>query len=395
MENTLEENIANEVKGSLYVMLSTLNQMVNYLPTQLYTFKCILNITTDDPKNETWDNNFKRDYEELNIENCEIPHSEILVIDGIKEHIRRNIANQEIDKIFWNITGGQRPTILAIYDLVKEITDKTHYLCYLEGNSGKLSITKFVEGEEDIEFEGLVEYAVGNLTIKKAFNLMNFDISTHNTPENILENEEFITQLEGFYSIFYPAYKADVNIAKQLTQLNQNNSDLSVVVNGLPNIGGLSKTHIEQQWSNYTHKGFGYLLEDLTLYLLVDAIKKNPNLAAKVAGLYHSTKTNANYLENNQIVDEFDILLLTKQGQVINFECKSGKMTGDVAKSTNYSTYAIAGVYGLPILITPIATVGDIINDKIRKAIAAADRANLTFWHLDNIQQNLENKLLR
>ncbi|MBD3840093.1 MAG: hypothetical protein IE878_06900, partial [Epsilonproteobacteria bacterium] len=108
-------------------------------------------------------------------------------------------------------------------------------------------------------------------------------------------------------------------------------------------------------------------------------------------------------------IDEFDIALLTKNGKFMIFECKSGGMKGDVAKSTKYSTYAVSGVYGKPILITPLLEdeiiairkkshlsdnafeylKGDLYKT-IRQAINSAVRANLDVWGLDNIKENLE-----
>jgi len=104
--------------------------------------------------------------------------------------------------------------------------------------------------------------------------------------------------------------------------------------------------------------------------------------------------------------------LLTKNGKFMIFECKSGGMDGDVAKSTKYSTYAVSGVYGLPILITPLlgdeikairkkSTLSEDYSDdykylhnelykNIRQAINSAIRAGLEVWGLDDIEKNLK-----
>jgi len=88
---------------------------------------------------------------------------------------------------------------------------------------------------------------------------------------------------------------------------------------------------------------------------------------------------------------------LTKNGKFIIFECKSGGMSGDVAKSTNYSTYAISGVYGKPILITPLieSEIKDMnsldsdIYDKVKSAINSAKRATLDVWGIEKIAENI------
>ena len=101
---------------------------------------------------------------------------------------------------------------------------------------------------------------------------------------------------------------------------------------------------------------------------------------------------------NYKSIDEFDIAILTKNGKFIIFECKSSGMHKDEAKSTNYSTYAISGVYGKPILITPLIgnEIKDIdalnksIYDKIQKSVGKAKRATLDVWGIDDIANNIE-----
>jgi len=88
-------------------------------------------------------------------------------------------------------------------------------------------------------------------------------------------------------------------------------------------------------------------------------------------------------------------------------------MSGDVAKSTKYSTYAVSGVYGKPILITPLlkeeiiairkkSTLSKEYDDEydylkddlyiaIRRAINSAIRAGLEVWGLDEIEDKLGN----
>jgi len=75
-------------------------------------------------------------------------------------------------------------------------------------------------------------------------------------------------------------------------------------------------------------------------------------------------------------------------------------MHPDIAKSTKYSTYAISGVYGLPILITPLLkneippspdfkNLGNKYNT-IKASVASAKRAGLEVWGLDDIEKNLK-----
>jgi hypothetical protein len=395
-----------EVKGSLYVMLSTLNQMVNYLPYAYknFEFGSILNITTNDQKNIKWDKNLNKvlDVDILEKKNrlC-LGQSELLKIDVVKEKLGDNSKIENADKIFWNITGGQRPLVLAVHDLVKEMDDKTHYLCYLEGNSRQMNIMKFEEGKQDGSFGGLIDnYAIENLTLDIAFQLMGFGINDgvkHKHLNLLKADSESINK--PFYAKFCPIYLKDKEVVNSLIELNKKDSTFDNIKTKLPSLA----QDIDKVWKPYEgRKSFGYILEDMTVYLLLKAIHEDTKIKEKIAGLYASTKINADYLDkNNQTVDEFDVIILTKTGQVINFECKSGGMSGDVAKSTNYSTYAISGVYGLPILITPLTSKELLALEKLDKekdsyiiaAVKSANRANLEVWGIDEIKTKLKDYL--
>ncbi|WMX17571.1 hypothetical protein [Aureispira sp. CCB-E] len=385
-----------EIGNSLYIMLSTQNQMVNYIPLKYFGFQNILNITTDDDKNENWDKNFQKVLEE-ELPFISFKYKELTNIENLKERLSDNETIENASSIFWNITGGQRPFVLAVYDLVKELEDKTHYLCYLEGNSGQMQIMKFEKGIQDIQnFDGNnLDYKLNEneLNLKIALQLMGYNIPK--LPQN-LQKGGFDEEKE-FYNKFYPIYKEHPSIPVSLTKSNQNGSDLDVIIDelNLPQTSSLTKEEIKIFWSKYKNKkSFGYILEDMAICLLLKAIEKNPIIKSQLIGLYASTKINHMSHTSNEIIDEFDIIILTKHGQILNFECKSGKMTGDVAKSTNYSTYAISGVYGLPILITPMVKEdSNKINDKITKAIAAAERAKLPVWHLNEIANKLKEHL--
>ncbi|NJO01064.1 MAG: hypothetical protein HC880_04630 [Bacteroidia bacterium] len=78
-------------------------------------------------------------------------------------------------------------------------------------------------------------------------------------------------------------------------------------------------------------------------------------------------------------------------------------MDSDVAKSTKYSVYAAAGVYGKPILITPLiqSEINDLnkldlddgIYENIKPAVKAANRATLEVWALDKIADKIKEKI--
>jgi|AntRauTorckE5430_2_1112549.scaffolds.fasta_scaffold01758_5 hypothetical protein len=393
--------IKEELKDSLYVMHSTKNQMVNHIPLKLFGFdNNVFCITTTHEDNKKWDENFQKVNFKFSSDRLgKISHQQILQIDEFRMFLEEDCKKIEnADKICWNITGGQRPYILAVYDLIKNMKDKTHYLLYLEGNSKKISITKFESGEIKPSFDGNCneDYAIEGLTIDIALELMGYSTNGKDNLENILENPTKIQKLTDFYSNFYDAYSSDENLRNLMPEFNINYKDFKGIIKKFPQIANLTGDDIETEWKNYAKgKTFGYILEDMLLYLLLKSIKDN-KLEKYVAGVYPSTKISAGYMETNETVDEFDTLILTKTGQIISFEAKSGSMSADVAKSTNYSTYAISGVYGLPILITPRVKTEDNLDTKngnISKAIGAAKRANLETWYLDKVVEKLKDKL--
>ena len=160
---------------------------------------------------------------------------------------------------------------------------------------------------------------------------------------------------------------------------------------------GFDSDVLKKQWEKFELlKAFGFILEEMAIYVMLDTILANEEIFKRVATLYSSVKVNFYGSTGGNPIDEFDILLLTKTGQLINFECKSGAMSGDNAKSNSYSTYAVAGVYSLPILVTPILSQekkdNNFFNDNVKSAIISADKANLDIWCIDEISDKLKEK---
>lgn len=100
-------------------MVSTLNQMVNYIPLRHFEFKEVVNITvtgSDYANNAEWDKNLVNIYKDKSIANIEFSQTEITDITAIK----RKLDSLKTKKVFWNITGGQRPFVLAINQIAKD-----------------------------------------------------------------------------------------------------------------------------------------------------------------------------------------------------------------------------------------------------------------------------------
>jgi uncharacterized protein (UPF0335 family) len=425
-------------EGYVYVMISTLNQMVNYIPLKHYKFDDIINITVQEAdyvNNDKWDENLEN----------------ILKKEGLpfnredKQHIR--IAQNEVNdientldlldtlqdkpKIFWNITGGQRPFILAIQQFIQEHKRTEDYVCYLEGNQSKMVI---LQNNEKIDNES---YNLDYLKIFTALELMGFDIKvTETSHRNLIEKYDEVKEEREFYLKFLEEYIKikDSNIRekllKNLIHLNKNypsenpNDTFTSRVKKFEEERKTAKTTIKEILKNLDStqlekeleqgksegdkkvKSFGFILEKLAGYKILE------HANGKIADISFGEKIN-HLREEDRVdkkpTDEFDIALLTKNGKFMIFECKSGGMEGDVAKSTKYSTYAVSGVYGKPILITPLLEeeiiairkkshlengkfkyLKDALYTTIRQAINSAIRAGLEVWGIDEIATKIE-----
>jgi len=367
-------------KDYIYVVISTLNQVVNVIPHKIYEFNDIYNMTiTDSPyfKNSEFDNNSGLIFKET----LEFDQLEINSVKGMVQRLKGFFSDKK--PIFWNITGGQRPFILAILEFIKDREDDV--LCYLEGNSSTMTITNNRESKE-------YSYHQSYVNIEEALTLMGFKFRG-------VDKKEGKKDERAFYLEFYPLYKDNAQLRKELIELNEkkkpscddflNNSNFKTELEKR-NFLKHTKNDFKNQYP------FGYILEKLAFYQLEEEIKD------KVESLVHSLKIIFNNEDkqkeiDHKMIDEFDIAILTRNGKFIIFECKSGGMSGDVAKSTNYSTYAISGVYGKPILITPLTTqeIKDIDTldesyKKIKSAIKSAKRATLDVWGIDEIAENIE-----
>jgi len=411
-------------KDYTYVMVSTLNQMVNYIPLKHFSFKEVVNITVEVPKddkgdkkikyfdNDKWDENLKSVYKDKTIVDIKIDEKNFYSLTSVQNKLIKELddGNLKCKKIFWNITGGQRHIMMAIHQVAK----RGDVICYLEGNNNQMmlfdvttKVTTPIEYSLDLEKD---------LTVDIALQLMGLQFNSSNS--EIGKDEE-----RKFYKSFYDIYTTNKNLREWLIILNKN----------YPKMRNQKKKESDQDYASYktqyptnkqtyaalkaTAKGkikeilssldqkmldkklnrnqaFGYILEELTFYKIEELVKD------KKVTLLHSLKVKDTTI-NNLTVAEFDIALLTNNGKFIMFECKSGVMDGDTAKARKYVTYAVSGVYGLPILINPLlstdTTQSDIVKgldidiyQYINKAEGSAKRASLEVWGLDEIDENLK-----
>jgi len=431
-----------DTKGYVYVMISTLNQMVNYIPLKHFEFDDIYNLTikkSDYVDNSRWDENLSKILKRDNINfdftdknrNLQFRQDEINDISNILDVLETNFNDKK--KIFWNITGGQRPFVLAITKFIRDHKRTEDYICYLEGNKSKMVIL------QDDEIVNNDSYNLNDLKIPTALELMSFEMKNTDTSErNFLDNynESKKSKEKKFYKKFlknYIAIKDREELLKNLIKLNDNypskksnnfkkkleqyKKDREEATANLIKILEFNNDEYQIFLNEITPKtkdgkevkAFGFILEKLAGYKILElAYGKiaDMTLGEKINHLRDNDKVDSRH------IDEFDIALLTKNGKFMIFECKSGGMDGDVAKSTKYSTYAVSGVYGKPILITPLlkneiiairkksSISGNFKEDSkylkedtyknIRTAINSAIRAGLEVWGIDEIDKKLE-----
>jgi len=390
-------------EGYVYVMISTLNQMVNYIPLKHHKFDDIVNITVQKAvyvDNDKWDENLENilKKEGLPFNREDNKHIKIAQND-IENTLDLLDTLKDKPKIFWNITGGQRPIILAINQFIQEHKRTEDYVCYLEGNKSQMVI---LQNNKKV---GNDSYNLEDLKISTALELMGFDIKvTKTSHRNLIEKYDEVKEEREFYLEFLKKYIKDANLRKNCILLNRE-SEKATAQTAIKNaLKDLTYSKLDEELDR--NKAFGFILEKLAGYKILEVAN------GKIADMTFGEKINHLREEDKADeyhIDEFDIALLTKNGKFMIFECKSGGMEGDVAKSTKYSTYAVSGVYGKPILITPLlekeieeirkeshlkdssfAYLKDDLYKTIRQAINSAIRAGLEVWGIDEIATKIE-----
>ncbi len=376
-------------KDYSYVCISTLNQMVNYIPIKLFEFKDIFYLTIDKDKgrfkNKDWDKNLIDLIKDKNhkLIKLEMNDKEFFNLTDVKDFLNNQLSEGKLKdkKIIWNITGGQRHFIIAIEEIIQEL-NRDDVILYLEGNNNNLFIRRNEETNS-------ISYKIEDLNIETALKLMGFE---PNKIESESGNDKNINMQK-----FWEDYKNIKELREILIKGLKEKFDRQTMINEIENIKLKNKEAVIEvvNWGYDKHKSsaFGYILEELAFYLIKKSVDKN-----KVAELKHSVRI---YDENNKQFAEIDIMLVTKNGKVITFECKSGGMSSDTAKARNLVTYAISGVYGLPILITPLlenekndlSGLDNELYKNIKTSINLGEKAGLEVWGLDEIGENLKKYL--
>lgn len=410
------------------VICSTLNQITNYLIIEKYNPKKVFNITFDSKskekfniniKNCEWDKWLENECKELDIEwnQVELTSSDIYDLNNLKNKLKENILDENkilsSEKIYWHVTGGQRIITLAINELIKEETSrKEDKLLYIEGNTEQVIIYKYKDNSISSESYGYEE-----LTLEKILNLVGFNTKDYLESTVILKGKN--ARLDSKEHEFYKnLYEIIINDKDQYECEKKKGCfrDLLLKSNTMDN--GKRKEFVKKLFNELFKKDdrfiknkdsynildseemgksypAGYIFEKLTAHKIYDVIQEKDK-KNRVIELRTSVKT---YFDDESkksgIIDELDIVLLTDTGKIINFECKSGGMKGDNAKSHNYTTYRLAGVFGMPVLLSPLYET-EIFNNSNDKglenqfqALKAAKAAELEVIEIDQIESKI------
>ena len=146
------EKLQNEVNGSLYIMASVYNQGLDDmpLPHKLFNFALVLDISVENRRSNV-----------MADKTISFRPNEMNKIKDITKRIEREILRiNSKDKIFWNLCRVSTAFLFAIYDIVRlsKIANKTHYLCYSEGNYGEMRILQYKNGELQDDFTNCYDY---------------------------------------------------------------------------------------------------------------------------------------------------------------------------------------------------------------------------------------------
>lgn len=424
-------------KPDILVICSTLNQITNYLAIKEYKGAEIYNITFDERikevlnpniKNSDWDRQLKKTLRkdkkigEITDILLSEDDSDFFCIQDILERIGDKITIGDERSIYWHITGGQRIIAMAAAEFIRG--RKKDKLIYVEGSTEQILVYS-----NTLMLEEHYAYCDETLNFKTIFNLTGFNYNEKAESTKVLNmKEECGDELKKemrFYSSLYKIIcgepqevleiKTDGKCIKRTfrdhlicsNKIKNKNEDiknekqtylLEVFQKLIKKHSVLKEYNIMESKELKMSVPAGYIFEKLVAYKIHEVIKSekyNINEMALSIKPYFNTENTS-----NDTVDELDIAILSNAGKLYNFECKTGGMEGDNAKSHNYTTYRLSGVFGMPILISPLFETEITDKEKMKvfgnqaAAIRSAERAELEYWCIDTIEERMK-KLLK
>lgn len=347
---------------------------------------------------------------------------------GYNKNYYKKIMECVKDKknIIWNLTGGQRSVLLTVLKVIEDQSseEQKHTILYMEGNTNRFVVGTYEKGEKKgICYRELdTIYGWEHLTIEMIFGLAGFRAKCTNKIEfregkiitssiNMSEEEQekrelAIKNLWKYYKD--KKYKLAENFLKsQLSDTGKEYKSRDTVWSELEARLCEKEKEEFEDWKKVLEEignenKLGYWLEYMLYFELKEIIKNEPKYKDYFLEIGHSVSLNPEGIKGNSRqtqFSEFDVVLLSKSGQVIIFECKTGAIASEVSKARIYTSYAAAGVYGTPILIPPY--LNDDENDKVQNASEgvwgkmnktrkAAERAGMDIWYLDTLKEDID-----
>ncbi|MFW0884737.1 hypothetical protein ACMCNP_06810 [Candidatus Acidulodesulfobacterium sp. H_13] len=397
---------------TIQVICSTLNQMVNYITIKKFNAEEVYNVTFGETgnkkkwisENEHWDNNLKSIVGKDKIKDIIINNDNLESINNMTKEIQDKLKDIS-GPILWNITGGQRHLLLAINKIFCE--REGDYLCYIEGNSNRIFVFKSEKDKPSQKVRDEFSADLKEITVDLALRLMGFEEHSNNFDYKVnfsngdgeVKANKYSKKLTPLNELI-PSFERLVNnddFRKKCLAANKKGSENFDNFKDNNNINDYLLNELKDEKTGAFGKPFEFMVAAKIKEIIID--KKLP-----VNEMIVSHKISFSDKEmggaNNRQIDELDIVLATSSGKLIIFELKTGSMSSDVAKSTKYSTYAVSGIYGLPILIVPLKEneIKEIVGNEdttkvLRSTISAAKRATLKVWGIDKLEEYLTDKL--
>lgn len=431
-----------------YVACSTLNQVVNYIP-----LKSILKNKGESDMPELFQITYKYGEEKKDKEKSserfpnrdwdkcwsgvlsekmsvyKVNEPEVIELNRVFDMgdyaaaIKKCLFKCKGKNIIWNVTGGQKSVLLAIYSCLMQLGEEDRALqtiLYLEGNTHQMICGTYRREKMNWVFEQMdEEYGDEELDFDTAFRLFGYGLDRSTEiyelaagvclEDQIRDNEDSVNP--GFYDKlgaalqFYDNYYSEASLDEALELVATNGKDregvFDEIIDRLVREERLGKKEGGLISGLSPQNKLGYLLEYMVTGLLIREVEKLQKTKKNIFRcVLHNGKIKGYGSENkNKCYCEWDVALLTKSGQIVVIECKSGSMRSENAKSREYTAYSLAGVYGKPILVPALLEnhIESYFNRTDLKqkdsptfeALEAAKRAGLETWGLDSIVKGL------
>ena len=285
-------------------------------------------------------------------------------------------------------------------------TSSNHTVMYLEGNTQKITVGYYDTNEWKF---GAVNnsYRSDTIDLHNLFRLAGYetDISDAVFIHEGKNEGDFLNLLKAYSNFYSKLYEVNEEVRKKLIESNKwnkkenNANEFFKLLDGINHKGKVTDDIeiIKESLNNRSNYLFGYFMEYMAAAVIWNAVQEISKPDADFfQSLSHSVKVYKNDWNGKEKYCELDLVLLLRSGQTVVFECKSGFMSAENAKSREYTAYALGGVYGKPILITPLseheAVAGKMPDEyeNITKAYSSARRAGLEVFHLDTLKEELK-----